>query len=448
MNTIAIDYSYLLRNLIPQNRLPHDLRREIKKALESSEPASLRLCAIRTLAKLERDSYFARTETIFLNDHISVCYNKVGGIYRLHLTFPRNEWNQLTGESGAAQEVPAGDAGDGGYVSIPAAGGITIEILPDVLRSLSINDRHDSMVRRLDALMERIPHWLRFREAAILITHESLEDVTRLAGAVYGAGEDALINSAAYGQIRSREDFMLVGPDSDRYQGLIGNFTTDQSLAIVPILTKEEFRGVLHLQLRESDQDNSLRSRIDIARRIVEQVIAINDQIENITSIDALTGIYNRHFYETQLPIEIERATRTGNKLSMLLIDIDDFKMINDTLGHKKGDQALSAVAGLIKNNLRKIDLPFRYGGEEFVILLPGTSEIEAVHTAERLRSVIDAYTGFEDEQGDPRQITVSVGVAVFPDHARTEEELFVKADAAMFRAKHRGKNRVELVGD
>ena len=129
----------------------------------------------------------------------------------------------------------------------------------------------------------------------------------------------------------------------------------------------------------------------------------------------------------------------------MLLLDIDDFKTINDTMGHKKGDEALALVADLIKENLRKIDLPFRYGGEEFVILLPGTSEMEAIHTAERLRKVISEYDRFIDEDSHPYRLSVSIGAAVFPDHARTEEELFSRADSALYTAKRKGKNRVEF---
>lgn len=448
MRTIEIDYSYLLRNLIPHNRLPHDLRTEIREALGSRKSADLRRCAIRTLERLERDSYLTKTETVFLNDHVSISYKKTGGIFRLKITVPRKEWSLFTGQTAVSEEIETETRRDRTEIHAPAVSGMTIEILPDVLGSLSINDRHDSMVGRLDTLMGRIPEWLRFSKAAIIIVRESLEDATRLTDNVYGIGEDALLSRSTYGQIRSSGDYLLVAKHNDRLHELIGDFDADRSLAVVPIFAGGDFRGALHLQLQESDFDNSLQGRIDIARKIVEQVITINDQIENITSVDALTGIYSRHFYETQLPIEIERATRTGGRLSMLLVDIDDFKKINDTFGHKIGDEALSTVAGLIKKNLRKIDLPFRYGGEEFVILLPGTSEFEAVHTAERLRTVIEAYTGFEGKKGLSQRITVSVGVAVFPDHARTEEELFVKADAAMFRAKHRGKNRVELVGD
>jgi two-component system cell cycle response regulator len=143
--------------------------------------------------------------------------------------------------------------------------------------------------------------------------------------------------------------------------------------------------------------------------------------------------------------IELERATRSATKLSMLVLDIDDFRAINNTLGHRKGDEALVVVADLIRDNLRKIDSPFRYGGEEFVILLPGTAEMEAIHTAERLRAVIAGYDEFLDDEGKCRQITVSIGAAVFPDDARTEEELFSRADAALYVAKRKGKNRVEF---
>jgi diguanylate cyclase (GGDEF)-like protein len=187
------------------------------------------------------------------------------------------------------------------------------------------------------------------------------------------------------------------------------------------------------------------KRRLEAAANLVKQAVEFNSQIETITSVDALTQVYNRHFYDTQVSVEIERATRSGNEVSMLVIDLDDFKKVNDELGHKKGDEALSAVADLVRKNLRKVDLPFRYGGEEFVVLLPGTSEFESVHTAERLRRVIAENTGFKDLLGRPRTITVSVGVSVFPDTASSADELFNQADAAMYRAKQMGKNRVVL---
>ena len=130
------------------------------------------------------------------------------------------------------------------------------------------------------------------------------------------------------------------------------------------------------------------------------------------------------------------------------MLDIDDFRVVNNTMGHRKGDEALVVVADLMRSNLRKIDLPFRYGGEEFTILLPGTAETEAIRTAERLRAMIEGYDEFVDRGGKQRRMTVSIGAAVFPDQARTEEELFSRADAALYVAKRKGKNRVELYSE
>jgi diguanylate cyclase (GGDEF)-like protein len=203
--------------------------------------------------------------------------------------------------------------------------------------------------------------------------------------------------------------------------------------------------GVLKLYFGPGMDRPSRLRRVQAAANLVKQAIEFNAQIETITSIDALTQLYNRHFYDEQISVEIERATRSGAEVSMLVIDVDDFHNVNEAHGHAKGDEALRSIADLIRNNLRKVDLPFRYGGEEFVILLPGTSEFESVHTAERLRRVVAEYTGFKDQMGRVRKLTVSVGVSVFPGTAQAAQELFDQADAAMFRAKEMGKNRVVL---
>ena len=157
---------------------------------------------------------------------------------------------------------------------------------------------------------------------------------------------------------------------------------------------------------------------------------------DGVLLVDKLTGVYNRNHYEAQVPIEIERATRSKSKLSMLILDIDDFKRINDTFGHRKGDEALALVAELIKRNLRKIDQPFRYGGEEFVILLPGTAAAEAVHTAERLRAVISEVDRLTDDGGEVIPVRVSIGAAVFPEDGKNISALFEAADRAMYRDK------------
>lgn len=217
------------------------------------------------------------------------------------------------------------------------------------------------------------------------------------------------------------------------------------ALAVAPVFAQDEFWGVLEVWSAADDNGSLLRSRVGIASGIIEQIIENIVQLENLTSIDALTGLYNRQAYDRLVPIEMERATRSGTRLSLLVLDIDDFKRINDTIGHRKGDEGLVVVADLVRGNLRKIDLAFRYGGEEFAILLPGTGEVEAIHTAERLRAVISEYEDFLDDKGERQRISVSIGGAVFPDDAGTEDELFRRADGALFVAKGKGKNRVEF---
>jgi diguanylate cyclase (GGDEF)-like protein len=295
--------------------------------------------------------------------------------------------------------------------------------------------------------MRKLPDWLDLIRAELLLVEASPGDHAP-GEHIQSVSESELLETSIYEAVISKKELTTMSVSDSRRDGLDISSDKAQTVAVIPLFTGGELRGIMRILFTQPVRDASIIIRAEVAGRIVEQVISFNDQIENMTSIDALTGIYNRHFYDLQLPIEIERATRTGGKLSMLLIDLDDFKEINDTWGHKKGDEALVMVAELIKNNLRKIDLPFRYGGEEFVILLPGTAEIEAVHTAERLRSVINSFGVFRDDEDKSRYLSVSIGVAVFPDYARTEDELFVKADAAMFRAKHRGKNRVELYRD
>jgi diguanylate cyclase (GGDEF)-like protein len=217
------------------------------------------------------------------------------------------------------------------------------------------------------------------------------------------------------------------------------------NLGISPVFAMGKVCGILKMYFGSEFDEATANKRMEAATNLVKQAIEFSSQIENMTSVDALTQVYNRHFYDAQISVEIERATRSGNEVSMLVIDLDNFKRVNDEMGHKKGDDALSGVADIIRKNLRKVDLPFRYGGEEFVILLPGTSEFESVHTAERLRRKIADNAGFMDLHGRPRAITVSIGVSVFPDTAKSAGELFDQADAAMYRAKQLGRNRVVL---
>ena len=158
-------------------------------------------------------------------------------------------------------------------------------------------------------------------------------------------------------------------------------------------------------------------------------------ELEAIT--DGLTGLYNHRYLQVRLDEEIERARTEEEPLSALFIDLDEFKVFNDSRGHKAGDEVLRRVARAIEKRTRRVDLVARYGGDEFVVALLGTGTADAVETAERIRSGISA-----EEAGDGA-ISVSIGVATFPGDAGSKAELLDKADWAMYVAKRAGRDRV-----
>jgi len=157
---------------------------------------------------------------------------------------------------------------------------------------------------------------------------------------------------------------------------------------------------------------------------------------------DGLTGLHNHAEFQNQLKAEIERWRRHRGPVSLLMLDIDDFKRVNDTRGHPAGDKVLAALAAQIQAAIRPIDIAARYGGEEFAVILPQTDMTGAFTTAKRLREEIESMT-VSVNHDDKVTITVSIGVASLPDGARTASELIGKADAALYAAKAAGRNRV-----
>jgi diguanylate cyclase (GGDEF)-like protein len=159
---------------------------------------------------------------------------------------------------------------------------------------------------------------------------------------------------------------------------------------------------------------------------------------------DELTGLSNlRHFHET-LDTEIERSRRFGTDIGLAMLDIDDFKRVNDTYGHQQGDLVLIEVGRALRNLSRDIDVPTRYGGEEMAVILPQTDVAGAELLAERMRAAVEAIHIERLDGGGPLRITASLGVASLPLSAHDKDSLIAEADAALYRAKRAGKNRVE----
>ena len=168
-------------------------------------------------------------------------------------------------------------------------------------------------------------------------------------------------------------------------------------------------------------------------------------EVEQASITDYLTGAYNHGYFQQQLRKECERATRASDSLSLLIVDIDHFKNVNDLYGHLTGDQVLKAITARMKTELRTSDQLARYGGEEFAVILPNTASYGAKNVVERLRCSVSAFPIWVENLSI--NLTVSMGVATFPGQAATPKELISLADRAMYQAKAHGRNCIYVTG-
>ena len=221
---------------------------------------------------------------------------------------------------------------------------------------------------------------------------------------------------------------------------------------LYPLYGPDRLRGSLILLFPESKNVNSANNQYygEIAAAVsigFKQLIS-QQKAHKEAITDGLTKLYNHRFFVNQLTQEMERSRRYQNPLSLLMIDIDNFKNYNDTNGHPAGDTVLENVARLFLKTVRKTDYVTRYGGEEFAIILPETPLINAELVAEKLRRTIEKFP-FENEEAQPEgNLTISVGVAEQSKELSSYEDFLIKADEALYKSKESGRNRVTLSGE
>ena len=217
----------------------------------------------------------------------------------------------------------------------------------------------------------------------------------------------------------------------------------------VPIFMGGGVEGVLAIQSRQIAAFGLAQQRL--LESIGHQVAASlqNAHLYQMAMVDSLTGLFVRRYFDARIEEEIERSKRYGQPFSVVMIDLDDFKALNDTHGHLVGDRVLRSVASIVRGQMRGVDTAARYGGEELALILPRTEMVAAYNQAERIRAAIaDHRVAVDPGAGESEVIgvTASFGIAAYPESdAQSAEELVRRADKAMYRAKKTGKNRVEL---
>lgn len=227
-----------------------------------------------------------------------------------------------------------------------------------------------------------------------------------------------------------------------RSQAVPGWSREEKSSLLSPLAVEGRRLGVVRLTrrgLNRFDQDD-----LDLVMSFASQAALVIEhgrivkELSELSITDNMTGLYNaRHFHHV-INVEIARADRSNQPLALVMIDSDSLKLLNDLRGHQRGDDHIRRIGRVLKENIRLSDYAFRYAGDEFLLLLPGTGIDEALTAAERMRALIE-----ENETDDDMHVTVSLGVAVYPVHAGDAESLLSVADRAMYESKRSGKNRV-----
>ena len=256
-----------------------------------------------------------------------------------------------------------------------------------------------------------------------------------IAGWVAQSGQPAIVNDTS-------KDPRFAGKFDTKTQ-----FRT-RSILAAPLISRGRTIGVV--EIINKLQGKFSAADLEILLTLVEPcAIAIENAIlfqrtEQLTITDDLTKLFNSRYLNVYIGREIKRCKRHGIPLSIIFLDLDGFKGINDAFGHLAGSRTLTEVGGILAEAVRESDILARYGGDEFVVVLPETPASGALVIAERIRKSIEIHT-FLADQGLAARISASVGIASYPDHALTPEGLIQKADQAMYRVKERDKNGIEV---
>src|SRR6059036_368384 len=328
-----------------------------------------------------------------------------------------------------------------------------ITIFHDVAKALTSSLDLDSI---LQTIMEKMAEYFRPDTWSLLMVDDNQEEL--YFAIAIGTASEALKNvrlkvgEGIAGHVAKYGEKLIV-PDvraDKRFAKRIDQVTQweTESIICVPLKSKLRVLGVIQLvnvnMHHFGDQESFfLQSLCDYAAIAIENARSV-EKIQELTITDDCTGLYNaRHLHRT-LETEVYRSSRFGYEFTVLFIDLDHFKQVNDTHGHLIGSKLLAEIGYLIKGQLRLIDYAFRYGGDEFVILLPQTGKDPALVVARRLRDTLRTST-FCQEDGLNLNVRASMGVATFPHDAKTPHDIIRQADEMMYLVKNTSRDNIGI---
>lgn len=424
------DYRHLLSGLIPRHLLSTRRLEGIDKALAGDDRLGMIAEAYLSLDELVNKGVFRRDGPRRAGRDVVISYVSSDHSARLDLVMSGEEWDAVS----KGEERPAG---------------ILAPVLAGILGSLSLNDSPKTLVEKIAEILGLVGVIRRGAAGKVILLRGQPALRER---------EDHMVRAALWSEVSTKKFYracLTSGmphtfhhiTDSGGFDSLFEIGPDVGSVLLIPLIAGTMRWGVLEVHSPyASPPDRNAFSNLYLLARSLVKLLENNVHLEKMVSIDKLTQVHNRNYYESQLPLEIERANRDRRSLAFLMMDIDDFKKVNDGFGHHVGDKVLRLIAQTARKHLRKIDLLFRFGGEEFIALLPGAGRDAALRTAERIREVVSE--SYHTTEGRRRiRVTISIGGCIYPEDAQNEKELFRKADKSLYESKSSGKNRVTFYG-
>jgi diguanylate cyclase (GGDEF)-like protein len=328
------------------------------------------------------------------------------------------------------------------------------QLLFDILRIAATEQQLD---RVLDQLAQKLGDALGLREFAILLREHDQGQERFVLRALSGFSQPEVLLGRSIGPgegiagevAEARRPIIVPDVSADpHYLAFWGEVRREGAFAAFPVLHHGQLIALMALTRSEdhplSQTEVRLISAIADSLAVAIRHAQLFDELREMSTHDALTGLANRRLLRTQLEMEVDRARRFDVPVCVLLVDIDHFKELNDRCGHPAGDEALRQVAKVMREHVRRVDTVARVGGEEFVLVLPRTGGAEAVRVADKVREQVAALQ-VEGAGGQPEgRLTVSIGVTELGE-GDDPDSLLARADGALYAAKREGRNRVEL---
>ncbi len=418
------NYRYLLSRLLPRHLLSSKRLEGILDALAGDNRKKQVREAYYSLEELTRKGYFRKGGMEVSGDGVFLSYAGMRG-NRITIQMTPQEWKMLSAPEKVERAL------------VPS-------VLAEIISSLSLNNLNRSLLSRIKDILGLCGR-VRAGSNGYLILFDNVPVVMEeKCEKLMVKNRQELAGNAFYSDsVSERDNYQY---SSFNKGGGSSFFTVGGGIGsaiLIPLRGDGLMWGILEVHIPSAGYPprDDLSNYTLIARGIM-RLLENNRHLEEMVMVDRLTRVGNRHYYEVQLPLEIERANRNNEDLTYLIMDIDDFKQVNDRYGHMAGDRVLKSVADTIRNDLRKIDLLFRFGGEEFVALLPRTDREAAERIAERLRDAVERKK-ISLNGGYNLSVTMSIGGCIYPTDGSNEIQLLRNADRALYRSKNKGKNMV-----